>query len=107
MKQSGRCVLPDIGEPAGLAGLVGNAAEAERFMAHELAGGALPSLQSSGGDICVAIGPEGGFTAAELRTAEEAGFRPLRLGPRRLRAETAAIVAVTLLLAEPRPAAGA
>lgn len=45
----------------------------------------------------IVIGPEGGFTEAELQCAQENDFQFLRLGPRRLRAETAGIVAVTKL----------
>lgn len=43
------------------------------------------------------IGPEGGFTAAEAAAAQEAGFILLGLGPRRLRVETAALAAVSIL----------
>jgi 16S rRNA (uracil1498-N3)-methyltransferase len=42
------------------------------------------------------VGPEGGFTAAEVAAAREAGFVTAGLGPRILRVETAAIVAVAL-----------
>jgi 16S rRNA (uracil1498-N3)-methyltransferase len=45
----------------------------------------------------VAIGPEGGFAAEELEAFRIAGFRSMRLGPRVLRTETAAIAAVTWL----------
>ena len=40
------------------------------------------------------IGPEGGFTAAEVQSALAAGFVPVSLGPLTLRAETAAVVAL-------------
>ncbi len=43
------------------------------------------------------IGPEGGFSEEEVRQAKEAGFLPVSLGPRILRAETAPLVALTLL----------
>jgi 16S rRNA (uracil1498-N3)-methyltransferase len=42
------------------------------------------------------VGPEGGFSAEEARAAEAAGFSPVRLGPRVLRAETAALAFVAL-----------
>jgi len=42
------------------------------------------------------VGPEGGLTAEELRTCDAAGALRATLGPRTLRAETAAIVAVAL-----------
>ena len=42
----------------------------------------------------IAIGPEGGFTEREVEMAIENSWRPLNLGPRILRVETAAIAAV-------------
>jgi 16S rRNA (uracil1498-N3)-methyltransferase len=46
--------------------------------------------------IVLAIGPEGGFDRDEVTLAREAGFEVSGLGPRTLRAETAAIVALAL-----------
>ena len=43
------------------------------------------------------VGHEGGFSAEEAKQAETAGFAPIRLGPRILRAETAGLVIVALL----------
>ena len=43
------------------------------------------------------IGPEGGFTSSEVTAAQEAGFILMGLGPRRLRVETAAMAAVSIL----------
>ena len=45
------------------------------------------------------IGPEGGFTEAEIAVATTAGIVPVTLGRRILRAETAAAVATALALA--------
>jgi 16S rRNA (uracil1498-N3)-methyltransferase len=45
------------------------------------------------------VGPEGGFEGGELLAAESAGFKPVRLGPRVLRTETAGIVALAVLQA--------
>ncbi len=45
------------------------------------------------------IGPEGGFAPEEVALAQEHGVRLVTLGPRILRAETAALVAATLALA--------
>lgn len=44
-------------------------------------------------------GPEGGLSPAEDRAARDAGFRPVGLGPRVLRAETAPLAALALLAA--------
>ncbi|HZC06064.1 MAG TPA: 16S rRNA (uracil(1498)-N(3))-methyltransferase [Ktedonobacterales bacterium] len=49
-------------------------------------------------DVRLCIGPEGGFSVDEVRQAREAGALPVTLGPRILRAETAAIVATALAL---------
>jgi 16S rRNA (uracil1498-N3)-methyltransferase len=43
------------------------------------------------------VGPEGGFSAGEVSTAREAGFIPVSLGKRILRAETAAITLTALV----------
>lgn len=45
-----------------------------------------------GQDAAVAVGPEGGFTEEEVQLARAAGWRPIGLGPRILRIETAAIL---------------
>lgn len=49
-------------------------------------------------DVWLFIGPEGGFSAAEVDQARAAGARPVTLGPRILRAETAAIISAALAL---------
>ena len=49
------------------------------------------------GPVTVLCGPEGGLSPAEEGLALQRGFKPVSLGPRVLRAETAALVALTLL----------
>ncbi|MFP7493586.1 16S rRNA (uracil(1498)-N(3))-methyltransferase [Terribacillus saccharophilus] len=46
---------------------------------------------SSSDNVLVVIGPEGGFSESEADQLQEAGFAPIRLGPRILRTETAAL----------------
>ena len=48
--------------------------------------------------IMVMVGPEGGFTADEVRAAQKAGVQNVSLGPRILRTETAALVMVSQIL---------
>jgi 16S rRNA (uracil1498-N3)-methyltransferase len=48
--------------------------------------------------ISIFVGPEGGFTAREVDQARRYGLAPVSLGPRILRAETAALAAVTMIL---------
>lgn len=47
------------------------------------------------GRIAVLIGPEGDFSPSEVSLALSRGWRPVHLGPSRLRTETAALTAVT------------
>ncbi|HHW55087.1 MAG: 16S rRNA (uracil(1498)-N(3))-methyltransferase [bacterium] len=48
--------------------------------------------------VVVVIGPEGGFEEEEVQRAQELGARVVSLGPRILRAETAALAVVTMTL---------
>jgi 16S rRNA (uracil1498-N3)-methyltransferase len=51
-------------------------------------------------NIALLIGPEGGFTESEIQDAQSVNIIPVTLGPRILRAETAAIVAAALTFHE-------
>ncbi len=48
--------------------------------------------------LLLLVGPESGFTDDEVSSVIDAGFSPVRLGPRRLRAETAGVLFPTLVL---------
>lgn len=49
--------------------------------------------------VTLAVGPEGSFSPLEIETLRTSGFIPVRMGPRVLRAETAAIAAVVVVQA--------
>ena len=51
-------------------------------------------------DIYIVIGPEGGFSRAEIEAARVTGAIPVTLGPRILRTETAGFAALTMILYE-------
>ena len=57
-----------------------------------------PDVRAASAEIIAMIGPEGGFTQEEIDRVLAAGFRACSLGPRILRAETAALAAATILL---------
>jgi 16S rRNA (uracil1498-N3)-methyltransferase len=61
----------------------------------------LRDVQRPAGDtrIVLLVGPEGGFADHELQAVDRAGFRAISLGPRVLRTETAAPVALAMLSA--------
>ena len=56
-----------------------------------------PLLTKGGAPIAFLIGPEGGFSEKEIQMAKENGYRSCSMGPLTLRAETAAIAALTLI----------
>ena len=57
--------------------------------------------------LCTLSGPEGGFTPEEEAAAHAAGFEPVALGPRVLRAETAPLAVLAwLALSQPIPGDG-
>ena len=55
--------------------------------------------RSEGPQISLAVGPEGGWTADELDSFDRAGWQRASLGPRILRAETAAVAALAIVTA--------
>jgi 16S rRNA (uracil1498-N3)-methyltransferase len=61
---------------------------------------ALRELPHPTAAVTVLAGPEGGFTATEVADALRSGYRPLRLGPRVLRTETAAVALLAAMQAK-------
>ena len=61
---------------------------------------ALGGVKREEASVSIFVGPEGGFTEEEVRAAEDAGVTLVTLGPRILRAETAAVAALTMTLYE-------
>lgn len=90
-KQCGRNRLMTIPEPIGWSEFLGVEAR-RRWIAHP---GPAGEGGVGGGSVAIAVGPEGGFSDAEVAAAVEAGWERLSLGPRILRIETAAMVAAT------------
>lgn len=99
MKQCGRCVLPAI-VPLMTFDEVVSGAKGGKVMFHEQATVLFdPSAVDPGLSECtICIGPEGGFTEGEVASAAEHGWSVVSVGDRRLRSETAAIVAAARLL---------
>lgn len=100
MKQSQRCMLPKVNAPISFSEAVTSCKAHLKLIADETAdsGGSLMNQISFAGDIAVFIGPEGGFTPDEVQLAVANGFQRLSLGPRKFRSETAALLALALIL---------
>ncbi len=93
--QCGRNRLPPVEFAASLAAAI-TAASAERKLLLEP--GATTALSAGAArSIAITIGPEGGFSAAELQSAERSGFTSVFFGPRVLRTETAGMAALAVL----------
>lgn len=91
-RQSLREAVPEVSSPVAFREAVERAGEG--VLLHNDA--ALPPLEEvvGAGAANLFVGPEGGWSEAEVRFAEEAGVVPAQVGPFRLRSETAGIIAV-------------
>jgi 16S rRNA (uracil1498-N3)-methyltransferase len=99
-EQCGRSKIPQVAAPVTLRDHLANARkEGLRLVLSPSAPGSLAGLASLPNKVELLIGPEGGLDDDELLAAQKAGFMPVRLGPRVLRTETAAVVALTVLQA--------
>jgi 16S rRNA (uracil1498-N3)-methyltransferase len=98
-KQSRRTDVPEIAEPVSLKLALEREASVVRILLSETEqtmtlAAALAASQSS--DMALAIGPEGGWTPEEMALFTQHEWRHVTLGPRILRAETAAIAAIAI-----------
>ncbi|ACL63627.1 protein of unknown function DUF558 [Anaeromyxobacter dehalogenans 2CP-1] len=99
-RQCGRADVPEVRAPAPLgAALAEVPAGFGAFVFHPGGAALSEAAPSPAGGYAAVVGPEGGLTDAEREACARAGARDTSLGPRVLRAETAAIVAVALLQA--------
>lgn len=97
-EQSGRNQVPQIDDPIGLYDLLERRTVTGAALL--LSPGAalrMADLPAADAGATVLIGPEGGLAQVEQDTALRSGFTAVRLGPRVLRTETAAVCALTLL----------
>lgn len=96
-EQCGRNRLPEVREPVALDRYRAPAGAASKILLSPSGGGRLADC--SEGPVVLAVGPEAGFSAEEERLLQRDGFVPVRLGPRVLRTETAALAALAALSA--------
>ncbi|MBR0552886.1 16S rRNA (uracil(1498)-N(3))-methyltransferase [Stakelama marina] len=101
-EQCARTALPELAEPVKLDRMLGDWPEGRTLFFADEEGGApaLEAMRGAPGPAAILIGPEGGFDDEE-RAAIKAlpQARGISLGPRILRADTAAAAAVTLWMA--------
>ncbi len=99
-KQSRRSDVPSVDDPMALkAALSMVTANSRLLLAETEQDNTLSAALEGAEDIALAIGPEGGWTAEEMTLFGDSGWKPVTLGPRILRAETAAIAALAVCAA--------
>ena len=104
-RQSGRSIIPVIHEPLDLRSIftMNSSIEKHGFIFYEEGGMSLSQamqpnrIHHKSSPVYIFIGPEGGFTREEISFAKKKGLLVVSFGKRILRAETAAISAVTLI----------
>jgi len=101
--QSGRARVPEIHEPVPFDEAIRAASAAEKaVLLYEgercAAFGAVLAGPAPPRSLALLLGPEGGFSAGEVELARRCGIAVAGLGPRILRAETAAIAALSIAL---------
>ncbi len=114
--QSGRSTVPRVESPVRWGDLDWDAMPRPMLLLCASADQALHQVLrgASAGAVTVAVGPEGGWSDAEQRQAVRRQAAPVALGPRILRADSAAVVAISVLQYEwgdlaaspPTPATG-
>jgi 16S rRNA (uracil1498-N3)-methyltransferase len=94
-EQSERGIVPPVDEPVGFAEALKAAPPGSVLLFERHDGKRLTEMEPPPG---VFIGPEGGFSPAEVAAAERAGLAIAGLGPRILRSETVAVAASAAIL---------
>lgn len=97
-EQCKRNIVPAIDAPQSLLDwFADNAGSDElQLMLRADAADAMPAIEVPGSDLTILIGPEGGFSEAEVERATMARLTAVKLGPRIMRTETAALAAISI-----------
>ncbi len=96
MLQSQQSWLPELSDPETISSFFKREMHL-KYIAHCLPGAEYRLKISDAIITGIMIGPEGDFSPEEIKDALDHGFLPVTLGANRLRSETAAVAAVTLL----------
>jgi len=96
-EQSGRTVLPSVATVLSLGAWLAQAAALRSYMLDPFATASLAAQPMPASEVAIVAGPEGGFSGDERAQMARAGVVPVRLGPRILRTETAALCALTIM----------
>ena len=101
-KQSGRGIVPQIDEPIAFNDLLGNLGNYDKviFPYERAEDGDIASVVGTSDEVksvAVIIGSEGGFSPSEVEKLQNLGVKPITLGERILRADTACVAVCATL----------
>ncbi|OZB04527.1 MAG: 16S rRNA (uracil(1498)-N(3))-methyltransferase [Idiomarina sp. 34-48-12] len=96
-EQSGRSKVPTVHTPVSFNQWLTQLPEGLRLTLDPYAEKPLRDLAEKPAKLTLFIGPEGGLSEQEVASASEHDFLPVRLGPRILRTETAALTALSII----------
>jgi len=96
-EQSGRNFVPVVHPPIDIKEWLEQASDAIKLTLHPRAEHSIKTIQVPNEGVRFLVGPEGGFTDAEIDIAKQQNFVDIRLGPRVLRTETAALTVLSAL----------
>lgn len=102
-KQSMRTVIPKIKPVGKFEDALVDASDYDLALIAEIGAETNPNIAELKGkskSVILLVGPESGLSAEEIEKAHKAGFLPYGLGPRRLRAETAAVVFISVVMSQ-------
>jgi len=98
-KQSLQYYIPKINQPKSFSDFIKSEKQGQLYIAHcqEFEKSALIQQAIPNGKITILIGPEGDFSKQEIQNAISIGYKSISLGSNRLRTETAAIYATSII----------
>lgn len=97
-EQSGRNHLPELHSPIDIRRNFSALPDSKlKLTLSPYATHSLMHVEKPADEVLILIGPEGGLSEQEVHTATQHNFEPVRMGPRILRTETAAITAISTI----------
>lgn len=99
-EQCGRCIVPKINITQNLKSWAEQVTAELKLVLSPIANQSLQTIKTTTHSTAILIGPEGGLSEKEISFAVQCNFISVKLGPRVLRTETAALVAASILQAK-------
>lgn len=96
-EQAGRATVPEVLPLISLQAWLQEGGATQRLVLDPMATQPLSAVAPAEGPVAIVVGPEGGFSEREMEMLRSSGVRPVSLGPRVMRTETAGPAAIAVL----------